>query len=224
MADPSGALESSAYFSGGGCAPTPDHDADYASRKRRVATEQRRLLQWAENNGFLALSSRLPPPFAEGGEHRVYFQRRTRRYLKATRPDRQKGYGIALGSITHGATPSEYLDRLSLQNRIFNDDIRLEKILPNDDAPIIVTSQPAIKGPSPTQIQLDDLMVSKGYERFTEGAYYDSPAGLLIFDLFPRNAILAPDGFVYPIDPVIQRVTSEFGDFLRDCPYTINLR
>jgi hypothetical protein len=46
---------------------------------------------------------------------------------------------------------------------------------------------------------------------------------LLVFDLFPRNAFQAADGQIYPIDPVIQRITSEFGQFLRENPYTINL-
>jgi hypothetical protein len=27
-------------------------------------------------------------------------------------------------------------------------------------------------------------MVAKGYEQLAEGAYYDQPAGLLVFDLF----------------------------------------
>lgn len=85
-----------------------------------------------------------------GGEHQVYFQRHTRRYVKATLPERQKGYGIALGSFDRGATPSEYLDRLDLQNRIFDDNIRLERIVIKNDKPIIVTSQPAIKGVAPT--------------------------------------------------------------------------
>ena len=75
----------------------------------------------------------------------------------------------------------------------------------------------------PTQSALNELMLQKGYERLAEGAYYDEKAGLLIFDLFPRNAIQAADGHVYPIDPVIQRVTSEFGQFLRQEPYTIKL-
>jgi hypothetical protein len=86
------------------------------------------------------LSRRLPPVFARGGEHQVFFQKRTQRYLKATLPDRQKGYGIALGSFTHGATPAEYLDRLDLQNQIFNDDIRLERVVPNNGQPIIIIS------------------------------------------------------------------------------------
>lgn len=44
-----------------------------------------------------------------------------------------------------------------------------------------------------------------------------------MFDLFPRNAILAADNHIYPIDPVIQRITPEFAEFLRAEPYTINL-
>ena len=134
------------------------------------------------------------------------------------------GYGIALGSFTHGATPSEYLDRLNLQNQIFNDDIRIERIVANNGKPIIITSQPFIKGGSPTQAALDELMTGKSYEKLTDGAYYDERASLLIFDLFPRNAIQTADGHIYPIDPVIQRITPDFGQFLREHSYTINLR
>lgn len=94
----------------------------------------------------------------------------------------------------------------------------------NNGQPIIITSQPAIKGDAPTQAALDELMLGKGYEKLDEGAYYDERAGLLVFDLFPRNAIQAADGHIYPIDPVIQRITPDFGQFLRQEPYTINLR
>jgi hypothetical protein len=223
MAHPPGALKSSAHFTRGGGAPTPDHDASYASRAKRLEAEQRRLIQWAQENGKLGLSARLPPAFTRGGEHQVFFQKRTRRYVKATLPERQKGYGIALGSFDRGATPSEYLDRLTLQNRIFYDDIQLERIVANDDKPIIITSQPAIKGDAPVQAALDGLMAAKGYEKLADGAYYDKQAGLLVFDLFPRNAIQAANDHIYPIDPVIQRITPEFGQFLREHPDTINL-
>ncbi len=165
----------------------------------------------------------MPPEFTRGGEHQVYFHKLKQRYVKATLLERQLGYGIALGSQVRGATPSEYLDRLDLQNRIFNDDIRLERIVLKSGKPIIVTSQPFIKGASPTPTALDELMLGKGYERLAEGAYYGAQHGLLIFDLFPRNAILAADGHIYPIDPVIQRITPEFAQFLREEPYTINL-
>ena len=224
VADARRTLESAADFTRGGGAPAPDHDADHATRTKRVEVEQRRLIQWAKENRKLGFSGRLPPAFARGGEHQVFFQKRTQRYLKATLPDRQMGYGIALGSFTHGATPAEYLDRLQLQNRIFNDDIRLERIVANSGQPIIITSQPFIKGVPPTQGALDELMSGKGYEKLADGAYYDERAGLLMFDLFPRNAIQTANGVVYPIDPVIQRILPDFGQFLREQPYTINLR
>jgi hypothetical protein len=66
-------------------------------------------------------------------------------------------------------------------------------------------------------------MLGKGYEKLSDGAYYSEPEGLLVFDLLPRNAILAADGQIYPIDPVIQRIAPDFGQFLREQPYTINL-
>ena len=67
------------------------------------------------------------------------------------------------------------------------------------------------------------MMRVKGFEGIAPGAYYDSSEGLLIFDLFPRNAILTQDGDVFPIDPVIQRIDTAFSDFLRIQPHTINL-
>jgi hypothetical protein len=216
-------LESASHFTRGGGAPAPDHDASLASRTSRIKAEQRRLIQWAQENGKLGRSRRLPPEFTHGGEHTVFFQKRTQRYIKATLPDRQRGYGIAFGDNDRGATPSEYLDRLNLQNLIFHDDIRLERIVANNGKPIIVTSQPAIKGTAPTQAALDQMMTIKGYEKLADGAYYFGPEGLLIFDLFPRNAILAADGQIYPIDPVIQRITPDFCQFLREHPHTINL-
>ncbi len=99
MADACRTLESAADFTRGGGAPTPDHDADHASRSKRVEAEQRQLIQWAKENGKLGASGRRPPVFAGGGEHNVFFQKRTRRYIKATRLDRHNGYGIALGTF-----------------------------------------------------------------------------------------------------------------------------
>ncbi len=118
---------------------------------------------------------------------RFIFTAHKQRYLKATLLERQLGYDIALGSNCRGATPSEYLDRLDLQNLIFHDDIRLERVVLKNGKPIIVTSQPAIKGGSPTQAVLDEMMTGKGYEKLANGAYYSEPEGLLIFDLLPAQ-------------------------------------
>ena len=220
--DAQGALESSADFARGGAQAAPDHDATERERAGRVEKEQRRLVEWAKANG--KLGGRIPPEDASGGEHRVYFDEQSGRYLKATIPDKQKGYGIALGSFTHGATPAEYLDRLVLQNRIFGDDLRLECVVLKNGKPVIVTSQPAIAGTPPAQATVDEMMGEKGFERLGVGAYYDGGEGLLVFDLLPRNAMQAADGRIYPIDPVVQRVLPEFADFLRNPPDRINNR
>ena len=223
MADSSGTLNACADYTRRGCAPAPDHDADHPARESRVVAEQKRLISWAEENGRLKTRHRPLPEFARGGEHLVFYRQSNQRYYKATLAERQKGYGIALGSFSRGATPSEYLDRQALHNRIFQDDIRLEYVLENKGSPIIVISQPGVKGASPTQAAIDAMMRVKGFEVIAPGAYYDSEEGFLIFDLLPRNAILTEDGDVLPIDPVIQRIDTEFAAFLRSQPYTINL-
>ena len=110
MADASRALESSADFTRGGGAPAPDHDASEQTRSERVAEEQRRLLEWARTNGRLSRKVGFPE-WARGGEHSVFFSKAKRRYYKVTLPSKRKGYGIALGSYSRGATPSEYLVR-----------------------------------------------------------------------------------------------------------------
>jgi len=108
-------LESVATYTRGGGPPVPDHDSNFSSRKRRVAVEQRRLIEWARKNGKLSFAGRLPPVLIHGGEHEVFIQKGSQGYLKATRLDRFMGYGFAVGLRTSGATPSEYLERCLLQ-------------------------------------------------------------------------------------------------------------
>jgi hypothetical protein len=143
MADSTWTLEACAGFTRGGGPPAPDHDADHATRQGRVVAEQARLLRWAEENGQLRRRPLPWPEFARGGEHRVFYRQSNQRYYKATLAERQKGYGIALGSFSRGATPAEYLDRQALHNRLFNDDIRLEYILENRRFPSSSFRSPA---------------------------------------------------------------------------------
>jgi hypothetical protein len=103
------------------------------------------LRQWAEEQG--KLKNKLPKEHVRGSEHTVEWDPNRGRVLKATRPDTHLGFGIAYGAQTPGATPSEYLDRLAIHNRIFNDQIKLEYIVPVGLGEVsIVTSQPFIKG------------------------------------------------------------------------------
>jgi hypothetical protein len=215
-----GSLESAASFTRGGAPAAPDHDATERERTARIKAEQPRLIRWAEICGKIGVG--LPPEDTSGGEHQIHYS--ADRYLKATIPEKHKGYGIALGSYTHGATPSEYLDRLALQNKIFNDDLRLEFVIGNNGIPIIVTSQPFISGTHPPQADLDGMMIEHGFEKLIAGAYYDTDDGLLVFDLFPKNAKFNEFGIICPFDPVVQRITPDFAEFLRANPDRIHNR
>ena len=219
MAESGNALKESADFARGCDSPTPDHDSDICVRKSRVRTEQERLIEWAHRTRKIG---RIPPipEFGRGGEHVVMFHQRKSRFFKTTRPDRQLGYGCALSSYHPGATPSEYLDRLDLQNQVFEDDIKLEWVVENSGVPIVVISQPAIKGSHASPRLIAEMMITLGFERLTDEAFYDG-RGLLVFDLAPRNVIQVASGHVFPIDPVIQRIDPEFGDFLREHPERI---
>jgi hypothetical protein len=77
MAHPERPLESAARYTRGGGPPAPDHDSDHATRAKRIKVEQQRLIQWAKENGKLGRSRRQPLEFGRGGEHQVYFQKRT---------------------------------------------------------------------------------------------------------------------------------------------------
>lgn len=222
MAHPPSPLDQCSQYARGGGPPTPDHDSDLATRRKRVAAEQIRLVKWAEENGCLKSARRSLPEYGRGGEHLVFFHKAKKRYFKETLPEKQLGYGIALGSFVKGATPAEYLDRLSLQNEIFSDDIQLEYVLRNEDRPIIVTSQPAVEGQMGRVAAISDMMVQKGYTRLTDDAFYDGSTGLLVFDLFPRNVLETATQHLLPIDPVIQRIDRDFAEFLHAQPHTIN--
>jgi hypothetical protein len=214
-----GSIESALYYSIGCLETNPDHDSSIGKRRERVDRERRALLQWAKENG--KLKSELPQEDVRGGEHIVYFDQPRQRVLKATLPNANFGFGIAYGSKTPGATPCEYLDRLRTHNRIFSDQVALEHIVPMAPGELsIVTSQPFIRGNDPTQREIDAMIIKKGFEKLGEGMFYHSGEGVLIHDLFPRNAKTDSDGFIHAIDPVIQRVTPAFADYFRRNPVT----
>ena len=218
--DAKGSLESAAHDTSGDARTVPGHDATLAERGARISAEEGRLRNWAEENG--KLGGKLPREDHRGGEHTVQIPHeddKPQRVVKATRPDAQKGYGVALGSNSTGASPGEYLDRLATHNRVFDDDVRLERIVPKGGKLSIVTSQPMIKGRDATEPEIDNLMTSKGFEKIGVGTYHHAGEGLLVHDLVPKNAkVSSSTGKVHVIDPVIQRVTPAFAADLKANP------
>jgi len=223
MANSQGTLESAESNARGSGSPAPAHDEGRSERLERIRSEERRLGEWAEREGLLV--TELPPADELHGEHGIHYNPKSKRYFKFTRHDRHQGYGIALGSHLHGASPAEYLDRIRLQNDVFSDDIKLDGILKRSGGRLsIITSQPRIVGDAPTLKEIDALMVGKGFKKLADGAFVDQSRGILVYDLFPRNAVKSADGTVYPIDPVIQRVSPDFVDFLAKNPERIHDR
>lgn len=205
--------ESAACHVRGGDVATPTHDEGYGERQRRNAREEGRLRLWAEQKG--KLGGTVPENKFDGGEHRVDFDVKTQRFIKATRADVGFGYGTYLSSSGQQATPSEYLDRIALHNRIFDDDIRVERVvLQRGGAFSIVISQRRVDGDPALEAQINETMDSKGFEPFGDGIYYNADKGLLIHDMHPRNAVFS-QGRTVPIDTSIQRVTPEFAAWVR---------
>ena len=211
-----GSVESAAHDTGRNAEASPGHDATGAERAQRIAVEQQRLKEWAAANG--KLKGKLPREDARGAEHTVQIDEGSQRVIKATRPDSGTGYGIAYGSYSQGATPSEYLDRIATHNREFGDDVRIERVVPIGGKLSIVTSQPFIRGRDATAGEIDSMMAGKGYEKIGEGTYHHAEKGLLVHDLVPKNAKVSERGIVHAIDPIIQRVKPDFAADLKASP------
>ncbi len=107
---------------------------------------------------------------------------------------------------------------MALQNRIFSDDIHIERIVSVGGRLSIVTSQPFIRGVDAPQADIDRHMAEMHFERIGIGTYYDASEGLLVYDLVPKNAKKDTAGNILLIDPVIQRVLPDFADFMRANP------
>jgi hypothetical protein len=208
-----GALESAAMFLQGGTAPSPDHESFEPRRIERVRREQRQLIVWARENKKEL--KQLPPLSTRGGEHQVHFSKKELLVIKSTLPNQNRGYGISFGSYCRGATPAEYLDRLMLQNELFNDSIRLKGIVENSGKPIIVSTQPFYNGVNPTVDEIDGYMKDAGFERLYKHTYYLRGKQALVFDVRPTN-VKTDDDKIFIFDPVIQRADSDFANFLKE--------
>lgn len=205
----------SAQYVGRGRESAPGHDESRSERHERFRAEEGRLRDWAEESG--KLGGKLPPADDRGGEHNVHFDEKTQRYQKSTywNPEVGNGYGYAAGSYVKGSTPAEYLDRLETHNKLFNDDVRVERIVPVNVGAggprySIVTSQPAIKGTPAPVADIDSMMAGKGFKKIGAYAYHSASRGLLVYDMAPKNVLKTANGRINPIDPIIQRVKPDF--------------
>ena len=163
------------------------------------------------------------PDLREGGEeHRISTPGDRSRYWKATHPGRC-GFTVVCGDETGNlpeltyALPSEYFERLRLQNELFNDAIRLEGVAQDGERLCIVTSQPAILGSAVTDEEMIEFMQKlwfaplRGLSLGRPGAlaFYRDLDEVAAFDAHPGNFVKDGDGVVLPIDLVLLRADGE---------------
>ena len=92
--------------------------------------------------------------------------------------------------------------------------MRVERVVKHGGKPFIVTSQPQVKGPAATPRQIIRTMGESGFDPIAPGAFSHREEGILAFDAYPKNVKFS-GGEAAPIDPVLQRATSEFAEFIR---------
>lgn len=189
----------------------------------RYRDQTRDLVDWAKSNGRVLDPGVLNLPWEGGGEHRVWFDEATQRWLKVTD---QGQLGLRLrGEVPKGGeskqetgnqldnmtTPLDYLDRVRMQNEL-GDDVKVHGITywPGSNHPSIVTSQPHYDGVGTlpntvAKIVIDRGMTKAGFTKIGDGEFYNPETRMTIADAFPRNVAINKDGSIVPFDIVTSR-------------------
>ena len=154
-------------------------------------------------------------PDEEGNEHQVWYRPESKAVLKATWPDFVGLLVVHRPNEEHKASPIAYLERWSLHNELFGDDVRFLGALSTDSGLRLLIQQPAIAGIPATDEEIQRFFTSSGWQRFIiDGnvAYFDPKRRVVISDTHRGNIILMEDGLLAPIDLRVQPVTGSFFD------------
>ena len=135
--------------------------------------------------------------------------------LKATWPNFFGLLVIHRPSEEPKASPIGYLERWSLHNELFGDDVRFLGALVTDCGLRLIIQQPAIAGTPATDEEIKRFFLSSGWQRFIiDGnvAYFDPARRVVISDTHRGNIILMDDGLLAPIDLRVQPVFGSLFD------------
>ena len=174
----------------------------------QVAAEQNLFLQGPPDE-----LSRVPDE--EGNEHQVWYRPESRAVLKATWSDFFGLLVVHRPSEEHKASPIAYLERWSLHNELFGDDVRFLGALATESGLRLLIQQPAIAGTPATDEQIQSFFTSTGWQCFIiDGnvAYFDPARRVVISDTHRGNIILMDDGLLAPIDLRVQPVSGSLLD------------
>jgi hypothetical protein len=215
------ALQSAALVVGGTAAP----DGAASSSLRRVlqGRQERDLEAWARESGCWLDPREAIAGFVRGGEeHRVIPGEDL--FYKATYPGRY-GFTVILANgqltLTH-ALPAEYLNRLLLSNRLFDDDVRLIGITREEEGLVIITTQPTLVGRGATGDEMLEFFAAQHFDLlpgFCAGykgslSFYRDLDQVAVFDAHPANFIRDRSGIILPIDGVVVQADAELAAVL----------
>ena len=185
-----------------------------SSGQRRIlqGRQERDLEAWARERGIWRDRLSDFGTFAPGGEEHCIL-RGDDHYLKATHPGRCGFTVIATpgGPTLTNALPAEYLHRLIVSNRIFDDDVRLIGLTHEAGGMVIVTSQPTIIGEGATQEEMLAFFAERrfcllpGFSAGYRGSlcFYRDLDQVAVFDAHPANFLRDRNGVILPIDGVV---------------------
>jgi len=180
------------------------------------------ILEWANRWGRRI--NRFPYPLdgpgdRGNGEHHAFYHLGSRRWIKLTRGTGARGFGKTLridpaeGHWGFGpATASQYLERLILANRVFDDDIRFHGAYADEEGRVgLMTSQPDIRGEVTDPDWIRQEMSKAGFVRVrayrgTYMSWYRRRDNLLVLDLHEGNVVNA-HGKLAVIDAILLHPT-----------------
>lgn len=103
------------------------------------------------------------------------------------------------------ASPEEYLFRLSAQNELFGDEIRVIGVVKYPQGISVLTTQPFYEGQRTAQPAIDHWFEAQGWRKLPskDGAFHKKGSDLLILDALPRNVLTLTKGQIFPFDVVV---------------------
>ena len=185
--------------------------------------------KFAETHGLSFLS--------EGGEHTVYLDATRRHVVKVAK----EGVGITLDLrkaahegepseclMARPATPREYLRRISLANKMLEDEILILGVVPRDGGSVaIVQMQPYYGRNKPTEEMIDRHLRALGFrlvnpavivgnDAMRFNTYYNEETNVLLGDCKPDNfCVKSAMNTPVPIDAIITQPTGRMQEFIR---------
>ena len=138
-------------------------------------------------------------------------------------------YGFTVIAATGGPTlahalPGEYLDRLLLANRIFNDNICLVGATTEAEGLVIVTTQPTVVGVAAPREDMISYFTQRHFTlipNFFAGyrgslSFYRDLDQMAVFDAHPANFLKDRRGIILPIDAVLVQAGDELAVMLAE--------